>query len=142
MMGQAPDRTDTSSCLRKQHKVSVVKEPGAKEYMSWIENVPPSLLHISVAVYAGKTRSLIQRDPAAGQHHHGLADVLCGTEPITEHLHHMGNGLIPEPVTDDTVPIVDPDGQRETEGLCGIARQYTDRTPEVSMDKSGFGRVL
>lgn len=57
----------------------------------------------------------------------GPANVLCGTGVIAEHLYHMGNGLLPEPAADDTVLIMDLDGQRETEGLCGIAGQYTGR---------------
>ena len=60
------------------------------------------------------------RSNGSGQKEH--PDVPRGTEAIAEHLHHMGDGLDPEPVADGPVPIMDLDGQRQAEGLGGTLR--------------------
>lgn len=52
--------------------------------MSPMGNVPPALLHISATVCHGKTCSLMQRDLAAGQRHHGPVDgpALCMAQVV------------------------------------------------------------
>lgn len=79
------------------------------------------------------------RQEIAVQDKKGHPDVPCGTEAVTEHLHHMGDRFIPEPAADNPIPIMDLDGQRQAEDLGGIAAQYTDSAPEMPMDKRRLG---
>ena len=72
----------------------------------------------------------------------GHPDVPCGTEAVTEHLHHMGDGLIPKPAADGDIPIMDLDGQRQAESLEGIPGQYTNGDPEMPMDKGRLRGTL
>lgn len=72
----------------------------------------------------------------------GHPDVPRGTEAVTEHLHYMVDGLIPEPAADDSIPIMDLDGQRQTGDLGGIPGRYIDSAPEMSMDKRSLGGTL
>ena len=65
--------------------------------------------------------------------------IWSGTEAVTEHLHHMEDGLILEPATDNSIPIMDLDGQRQAEDLGDIPGQYTDSAPEMPMDKRSLG---
>lgn len=52
----------------------------------------------------------------------GHPDVPCGTESIAEYLHHMGDGLIPKPIADGSISIMDLDGLRQAESLGGNLR--------------------
>ena len=72
----------------------------------------------------------------------GHPDVPCGTESIAEYLHHMGDGLIPKPIADGSISIMDLDGQRQAEGLGGIPGQYTDSASEIPVDKRRLGGTL
>ena len=78
----------------------------------------------------------------AVQDKEGHPDVTRGTEAVTEHLHYMGDRLVPEPATDGSIPIMDLDGQRQAEDLGDIPCQYTDSAPELPMDKRSLGGTL
>ena len=41
--------------------------------------------------------------------------MLCSTGFVIEHLYYMGDGFIPKPSTDDTIPIMDLEGQGTAE---------------------------
>lgn len=55
------------------------------------------------------------------QYKQGATDVLRSTGAVTEHLYHMGDELIPEPVADGLIPIMNLDGQWQAEDLYSIS---------------------
>ena len=78
------------------------------------------------------------RQKTSVQHEQAVAKIDRGPEAVTQHLHHMGNGLIPFPATDLLIPVMDLNGKGKAEGFCQASNQYTDSTKEMAMDKLLF----